>query len=254
MSNKLTFQSTALVGTNKMGIIKPDANGYYPLVLGAFNYHNGAGDYYPLEPVKKLLLDSSSLMRRISKGVLRGELGHPKQLPGMTSRQFLSRISQIDEQSICCHIKSIELDEQHVTGKDGKTCAAIIGMVKPSGPFGESLEKQLQSTDENVYFSIRSITDDHIEPNGTRVKKIVEIITWDNVNEGGIDVAHKFKSPSLESYAFDYETVIAAKEDAERYGIGTESAEVLNSMVESITVLGKQDVIKKAYLSSQRWV
>ena len=46
----LVYQNTTLVGSTKTGMLKPDANGYYELVLGAFDYHNSSGAFYPLDP------------------------------------------------------------------------------------------------------------------------------------------------------------------------------------------------------------
>jgi hypothetical protein len=50
-----------------------------------------------------------------------------------------------------------------------------------------------------VCFSVRSLTDDKIE-GGRLVKHIRTIVTWDYVNEPGIDIARKWNSPSLESF------------------------------------------------------
>ena len=53
MSNRATYSCTALLGTNKAGVLKPDAEGYYTVVLGALNFYNSAGDFYPYESAKK---------------------------------------------------------------------------------------------------------------------------------------------------------------------------------------------------------
>ena len=54
----INYSCTALVGSNKSGVLKPDADGYYTVVLGALNFFNSAGHYYPLEPAEKLFADS----------------------------------------------------------------------------------------------------------------------------------------------------------------------------------------------------
>ena len=55
--------------------------------------------------------------------------------------------------------------------------------------------------------SIRSFTDDFVR--GGRVNKVLkEIITWDVVNEPGIESASKYRSPTLEDHSF-----ILSKED-----------------------------------------
>ena len=67
----LVYQNSTIIGTTKVGSIKPDANGYREVVLGAFNCNNSGGAFYPLEPVKNLLVSSSSLMRRLKDRAIR---------------------------------------------------------------------------------------------------------------------------------------------------------------------------------------
>lgn len=197
MNNTVTYACTALKGTNKKGILKPDENGYYELVLGALNFYNSVRAFYPLEPAKKLFEESSSLMRRINNGALRGELGHPKKLPGMSMRDYISRILEIHEENVCCHIKEVRLDNESVKDDSGRPIMAIIGKVKPSGPKGQSLKESLENPDEAVCFSIRSLTHD-IMVNGVLQKHLKTIVCWDYVNEPGISVATKWNAPSLE--------------------------------------------------------
>ena len=92
-----TYQCTALMGTNKKGSLKCDADGYYNVVLGALDYYNSSGAFYAYEPAKKLFDQSSTLQRRITKGVLRGECGHPKFQPGQSKKDFMMRVLSIEE-------------------------------------------------------------------------------------------------------------------------------------------------------------
>lgn len=249
----LVYQNTTLVGSTKTGLLKPDANGYYELVLGAFNYHNSKGDYYTLEPFKKLLESSSNLMRRINRGALRSEYGHPRFDSTMSKRDIILRVLDIHEDKTCAHIKSIELDESRVI-KDGVKVAAVIGMVKPSGPMGDALAKQLENPDENVCFSIRSLTDDTFE-NGKIIKAIKEAVTWDYVNEPGIDVANKYSAPSLEMIHFDNTDVAAAYDKAIREGVGMESTKEMltHLMQQNIKPLGRVATKPSSRPFSSRW-
>lgn len=208
MSQRATFSCTALMGTNKAGLLKPDENGYYTVVLGALDTYNSAGDFYPFESAKELFKESSSLMRRIKNGACRAEYGHPKKVPGMTDREFLSRILTIHEDKVCCHIKEVTIDSNSVKGADGKPVLAIIGKIKPSGPYGQVLKEQLENKDENVCFSIRSLTRDVFDGRVNR-KNLMQVICWDYVNEPGIAVANKYQSPSLESANDDHVTFTA---------------------------------------------
>jgi hypothetical protein len=197
---RAAYSCTALVGTNKAGKLKPDAKGYYTLVLGALDVHNSMGAFYPLNSAKHVFESSSSLMRRIANGNCRGECGHPKPLPGMSTRDFLQRVMTIEETNVCCHFRNVRLETQEVKDKNGRPVVAVIGEVKPSGPKGEFLKESLENEDENVCFSVRSLTNDHMAPNGVLQKNIKTIVTWDWVVEPGISVANKYSSPALEAF------------------------------------------------------
>jgi hypothetical protein len=197
--NSVKFTCTSLAGTNKVGLLQKDANGYFKIVLGALNVYNSAGQFYVFEQAKELFVSSSALMRRVQRGVLRSELGHPKKLPGMSDDAFAHRCLSIYEENVCAHIKSVELDFENVKDQNGRPVIAIVGWVCPSGPNAASLERSLNNPDENVCFSIRAFTDDFREQG--IVKRILrQIVTWDYVNEPGISVAEKYKSPGLEEY------------------------------------------------------
>lgn len=254
MAAAVVYQNTALVGTTKAGILKPDANGYYELVLGAFDYFNSADAYYTLEPFKLLLMSSSTLMRRVNRGALRSECGHPRFHSGMSRRDIILRLLDIHEDRTCAHIKSIALDEERV-GKDGRKVAAVIGMVKPSGPMGDFLATQLENPDENVCFSIRSLTHDTRNSAGTLIKAVKEIVTWDYVNEPGIDVATKYHSPSLESISFDTEDLRAAESKALEYGVGMESAqEILTHLIKNnVSPLEARKMLRGSRPKSAGW-
>lgn len=261
----LVYQNSIIQGSTKVGTIKPDANGYRDVVLGAMNVNNSGGAYYPLEPFKNLLLSGSNLMRRLVDRALRSEYGHPRR-ENMSPVQFLTRVLDIHEQSTCNHILRLELDEERILDKDtGVKVAAVIGSIKPSGPFGQALEEQFENPEENVCYSIRSITNDFTDAQGRLNKVIKEVVTWDYVNEPGIQYAKKSYSPSLESakteisddpmdyMIFNEETILAAKEYSKVIGISTES---MSSMFDALLTKGQIDtpygtMYKKT--SSARW-
>ena len=232
----VTYTCQALMGTNKAGTLKADADGYYEVVLGALDFYNSSGAFYELESAKDRFKASSSLMRRIANGALRGEYGHPKKLPGQTERDFMKRICDIYEDRVSHHIREVRIDYNSVKTKDGGPVIAIIGKVKPCGPHGDALKAQLDNPKENVCFSIRSITDDIVD-GGKWIKQLKIIITWDYVNEPGISVANKYQAPSLESigtHTFDTQRLVEMADDRQM-AIGMESSAV--SMEELVTAL-----------------
>ena len=86
------FTCTSLTGTGKEGVIRPDENGYYDMVIGGLNMLNSAGEYYEYEGAKELFNQSSSFMRRVKRGALRGEVGHPRREPGQSIDSFMNRV------------------------------------------------------------------------------------------------------------------------------------------------------------------
>lgn len=196
----LVFNLTALRGTNKTGLIKPDEHGYYEVCLGALQAFNRAGDFYPYtDRVKEIFHSSSGFMRRVTEGALRGEKEHPQFMPGMTHQQFLQRVAWVDPSNISHHIRSVRLDFNGTRDKDGRKVIGVYGFIKPRGAHAADLQAALDNPHENVAFSIRSLTKNTPLPNGNINRSIIEIATWDWVTEAGIAIADKYYSPSLES-------------------------------------------------------
>lgn len=202
MSNTVKFGCTALNGTNKAGIITPDADGYYDMVVGGMNMFNSAGQWYDYEGAKNLFESSSQFMRRVSRGSLRGELSHPRQERGQSFDDYVQRIMEIRESNVCVHFKEIYLDFNKMKDNNGKAVVAIMAKLTPSGPLGPVLEKSLKNKDENVCFSIRSFTKDYYS-RGIQVRELKNIITFDAVNEPGINIANKYQAPGLENLSED---------------------------------------------------
>lgn len=209
--NQIRFGCTSLLGTNKAGNLKKDDNGYYECVVGALNMFNSAGQYYVYDQARELFEKSSQLMRRVNRGALRGEYGHPKRQPGMGMEEFAHRVLSIHEEQTCCHHAELFLDFDRIKDETGRPVIAIVSKVAPSGPFGHVLERSLNNPKENVCFSIRSFTDDYVDRG--IVKRILRtVVTFDYVNEPGIAVAEKFKSPALENF----EEVVFSRGEIER--------------------------------------
>jgi hypothetical protein len=195
------FKSTALKGTGKLGILRPNDNGYYRMPLGALNVFNSVGQYYTVDGARELFEGNSSpLQRRLQDNCLYGELGHPIQLPGQSDAQYVRRCRTIQENNQIVHILKVELDFNSVKDEKGKPVIAIMGEIRPSGPHAHILEQALKNPNENACFSIRSFSTKTIIGGITHFK-MVEVITWDKVTEPGIEYARKYYAPTLESFA-----------------------------------------------------
>lgn len=188
---------TALIGLNKSGHLKPDEDGYYTVVLGALNFRNSVGEIYTERSARAIFEQSSSFMRRMRAGYCRGEYGHPKRAQ-MTDDEWLVRIMTTYEDRVCMHISEVWIDMDSVKYR-GAPVVAIMGKIKPSGPYGAVLKESLDNPKENVAFSVRSLTDNYYEA-GIVHKDFARIEGWDFVIEPGLAPANKYANPGLESH------------------------------------------------------
>lgn len=202
MSSIIKFSSEILVNKGKTGILTPDQDGYYELVVGGINTFNSCGEYYAMSnSVRALFESSSTFMRKVKSGKLYGELEHPEYVEGTSKDAYIRRIYHIDSNQVVCHFKDIWLDEDF--GKNhpehnNPNLIAIMAKVTPHGNKKHILQDALNNKFINPCFSIRSITNNYYH-RGKLVKELDDIITFDYVSEGGIAIANKWDSPALES-------------------------------------------------------
>jgi len=238
MSTIALYECNILKSKNKVGRLKTDANGYREICLGAFNCLTEKGEFYPFtQAVKNMFKPGSRLLHQIETGRLRGEIEHPYPVPGMTFPQYLNRVKMVHNQFVAHHIKSVRLE----TAKDhrGNNVVSVIGMVKGSGPYGEQLDKKFENPDENVDFSVRTLTTPTPEINGVPQKVINLLITWDQVNMGGVAIANRYDTPSLESMDSD---IIWTPENAQRFEI-TEATLAAAELCESVGTGMESDML-----------
>ena len=241
MAGMVKFTATKLASKGKQGILEPDEDGYYTLVIGGLNVYNSAGEFYTLNGAKDLFEESNIFMRRVKNGCLKSEVGHPKRVPGMTDSQYMTRILTIEETNVCAHIKEVWLDFDF--GKNNPEygspeLVAIMGKVKPAGTQGEALKKALENKSENVCFSIRSLTKDY-EQNRQRYRVLFTIVAFDWVIEPGIAFANKWDAPGLESTDLGFVTSSNFVKEARKVmncPVGMESTKEL--IVDAIEQLG----------------
>lgn len=237
------FTCTALAGSGKKGILPKDEYGYRIQPIGALNCFNSAGEFYTANKARELFEQSSSFIRRVASGCLKGEEGHPKREPGQSEEDFIRRVLRIDERNVCAHFAEIWLDFDNVKDNYGRPVIAIMGKVAPAGPHADSLERAFNNPNEEVCFSIRSFTDDAVV-GGCRQRTLVEIVTFDRVTEPGIAHARKFRAPGLEGlgdHEWQADTVRRAVKPMP--GMGMESDSI--SLSNLFKMLGMRDIRDK---------
>lgn len=201
MGAPLRYSCTALLGLNKAGIIKPNSDGYYELVLSALNYPNPVGAKYRVEAARRIIEQSPYFMRKVKEGNLLGENGHPRRRDYRSDDEYMERLHDIVETNVCLHISDVWIDDSGaLKDREGRSYVGIMGLVKPSGEKGHLFEESLHNPKQNTCLSVRSITDNYRLPDGSIEKDFVNIIAWDWVNEPGLRPANKFSAPSLENF------------------------------------------------------
>lgn len=198
MSDIAFYNCTYLQSSSKVGNLKQDGNGYFEIVVGAFDCENVHNEMYAFTSQLKQQFDPGGIMhRRLSKSLLRGECGHPVFHAGMTAVEFFQRVQLIEMTNVAHHIKSIRFEESR--DHTGKVIVLTIAVLAPSGPHHDMTMRMLNNAEENVAYSIRSLTT-AIMHKGREAKDVRAIITWDLVAEPGISVSTKYGTPTLESY------------------------------------------------------
>lgn len=193
MTQSIRYNCTALLGVNKAGILKPDKEGYFEITVGGFNVHNYGGKHWPLGDAAKLFAPGSSLRRRLDDGVVRAEYGHPRK-ENLDNVGFYKRLNEIHEEKVCGHFCELRLDYNNYKSKSGYPIVAVIGKIRPAGPFGQYLKDSLENPKEETCFSIRA----GVEDVGND-RLVTDVVTYDYVNEGGIKIARKYYSMAVES-------------------------------------------------------
>lgn len=202
---QVCYQPTILTGTNKAGKIKCDPDGYYDLNVGAFDAYNSRKAFYTMSSARSHFDSSHDFQRRIKSGALYGEDGHPVYDSRYSRDEWLTRILTVEKGNISHHIRELHLDDTIAKNEDGNPMVVVFARIKPAGAHAQSLADSLENPHENVAFSIRSITEDHVDRRtGTLIKEMRAIVTYDQVTEPGIAIATKYNNPALESLNTSY--------------------------------------------------
>lgn len=193
--SNIQFRVETLVAKDKRKRIRKDADGYYmdvPVaVLGTVSQNQ---TYYDVGAFAEQLTSPKTFIHKVlTRGKLYGEWGHPKIL-GMSNQEAVDRLSYIDEDKHSHHIKAINTGE--VLSDGGRL---VLATLKPTGPYKQSLQDNLEDPVMNTSFSLRAITT--AEQKGNVSYRVMrKLVTFDAVGAGGYDEASKAYSPALESF------------------------------------------------------
>lgn len=251
-NKRIVFTTAKPTGENKQ--LQQDEDGYYLVILGGLNIFNENGAFYLAEGVQDLIKKESTVFyRRLTRGYLKGEVNHPAWEPGMTKNDYFIRCNKIDKDRTSHHIKEIILEPTEISsGFETRKIVLIKGWIKPSGPRGDELKRDLDDPNINVPFSIRSFTMDDTTTRPV-TKLIQQIVTFDWVDEPGINRANKFstlnggteqpkvsnESMEIVLDSLDIKNLIASSTTIEN--IGHESMDFVDSIKELQSIFKSTD-------------
>lgn len=198
----LTFTSNRTVLEGKQGKLKTDANGNYEILAGAYNVPNNVGETYLFTKRVENLFVKSTMISKLNKNQLYGEADHPS-LDDFRSKTrtekeaialWINRLGRVDSSKVSHQIKGVRWEElpNRVNGRP------VYGVYLIVKPLHEVLKESLADPEQNTAFSVRSFVDRFMRM-GEIFCEAKDLITYDWVMHGGIPLATKYTTPSLES-------------------------------------------------------
>lgn len=199
MSGKVIFEVATELEMNgrQLKSLKPDKNGVYkgiPLtVIGAKSRNNV---YYDPKSVIQCMTDPASrFVMNLKSGDLEGEWGHPL-LDPKDPQKIINRLLYLDRKNVSHHFTKVYAEDI------GNGKYIVYGDVKPSGPYGKTLEENFQDPTRNVSFSLRSATTITGQREGVTYKKMLVLFTFDAVDGPGYaEACKRYQDPSVESFS-----------------------------------------------------
>lgn len=184
----------------KLKGIEPDERGFFPMVIGCIGIPTRAGVIYDPPSLVAAMKDTASRFNIcLRDGNLKGEYGHPV----IERKEDIPRLLRIDEHYISHYFGEIRVDSNPIIIK-GMEALPIRAKVKPTGPYGQFLEKELRDPYQNTSFSIRSLCLPMNGPDAAyEYRKVQMVITFDAVHAPGYDITSKRYVNGSESLEMD---------------------------------------------------
>lgn len=237
------FGNIILPKSGKNGILKPDSEGYYTLNGGGFNIPNRNGITYSFNDyIATCMGDDSDFARRLKRGEVQGEMGHPprfylKMVDGKVVRhdiatifEWILRLRTIDQDRVCMLISDVFFKWEN---ENSKTSPLYVDYrVKPFGVFGHLFKDHLDTPSANTSISIRTV----ISPT-TAFDKFRNVEYWtgsDWVPEPGMDKANKWSSAGCEGLNLDDYLAGVDNGNEDNSVIIVETADAIKELAKSI--------------------
>ena len=191
-NHKVTFSVEVLetYQGKKLGVPKPDSDGYYSMCIGALNARSRNQCYYDTKSIyDQITQPNSPFNMMLTQGHLYGEFGHPDEDAPIT------RLEVIREKDRSHHFRKIWCGEEDQNG-----IIPIYASLKPVLPHGPALEQSILNKWENTAFSLRSLMKYTWDAERkAQYRTILRLVTFDHVNTPGFLEASKRNALGIES-------------------------------------------------------
>lgn len=177
---------------------RPNKKGYYRIPVGIIGptVSSHTRLYEPNSYLRELKNPNGVINILLGRASLYGECGHPEISNKKEDfKESYKRYTSIKEKCISHHISNIIINRATESGN-----YLVEALIKPFGPYKDSLEENLKSPTMNTSFSIRSLTS--IDEKNPTLNYVRSIITYDYVSAGGFKEASKRFAIAAESYGF----------------------------------------------------
>lgn len=220
----------------KLSAHEPDDKGFFSVVVGCLGVPTRGRVIYDPESLIQCMKDPTSRFNIcLRDGNLAAEFGHPI----IESSKDLSRLFRIDEKYMSHYFGDIWTGDS--ININGMEAIPIRAKVKPAGPYGDVLEKELRDPYHNTAFSIRSLCLPMKGPKPDyEYRKVQMVITFDAVHAPGFDIASKRYVTGTESFEAPIE--IKNLQHMKQEICGMESSLLINDA--DINRLTKTETIK----------
>jgi len=232
--------------TIRPGIIAPNEDGVYKIIVGGLNIYSPNGFYYKYTEKTHKALTSGAFKIKLEAGKVKSEDNHPNFSEIPTDAGKVARMLKIDDDNAVGVIVDVEvIKSDKLDPIFGEPVYYIVASIKPEGPKANVLIKLLEDPNAELCFSVRSFSDKY-EKNGIMVKEQKLFVTWDRVTNPGHYVAKKSYTnantldiESVDEYVFteleikNIRTELLDKLDTE---IDVESINELTTLLDVFTI------------------
>lgn len=222
--------------------IKKSKDGFYTVCVGQLGpAPTRSGVVYDEESLLEALTDQNSRFNIcLRDGNLCGEYGHPV----CEKREDIPRLLRIDEHYKSHYFRRIYVDTHPIQNR-GATTRRLMAELKPCGPYGDILQKELDDPCHNTAFSIRTLCLPITGPDpNLQYRKVQLLITFDAVHAPGYDLTSKRHSQVAGTESFDYNRFAKPKE-LEIFKSDLESCvEYGNTGTEALTMVTDADIYR----------